>query len=82
MYKDAYILRYNSYAKLYSPYFKYVIESPFIQNYIAEGSMGTTVAQLTIQKAKRMVCPLPPFNEQKRIVEKLEELLPLCERLK
>ena len=28
-----------------------------------------------------MFLPLPPFAEQKRIVEKLEQLLPLCEKL-
>ena len=29
-----------------------------------------------------MFIPLPPLSEQKRIVAKLEEILPLCERLK
>lgn len=79
-YKDAYILRYNNFSALFSEYFRYVIEAPFIQDYIAQGSMGTTVAQLTIEKAKKMLCPLPPLAEQKHIVAKIEELLPLIER--
>ena len=29
-----------------------------------------------------MILPLPPLAEQNRIVAKLEEILPLCERLK
>ncbi len=34
------------------------------------------------QFANLMIIPLPPLAEQKRIVAKLEEILPLCERLK
>ena len=46
--------------------------------------MGEGGAQPNISKEKivNSVFPLPPLSEQKRIVAKLEELLPLCERLK
>ena len=46
--------------------------------------MGEGGAQPNISKEKivNSAFPLPPLAEQKRIVEKLEELLPLCERLK
>ena len=43
---------------------------------------GTSQPNLNLQKIKETLLPLPPLAEQKRIVAKLEELLPLCERLK
>lgn len=43
---------------------------------------GAVVKKLNSDKVANSVFPLPPLAEQKRIVAKLEEILPLCERLK
>ena len=43
---------------------------------------GAVVKNLNSDKVANSVFPLPPLPEQKRIVARLEELLPLCERLK
>ena len=45
---------------------------------------ATATAQpgLAVANIVKVSIPLPPLAEQKRIVEKLEQLLPLCERLK
>ena len=40
------------------------------------------MANLNHNFLKALPFPLPPLAEQKRIVAKLEEILPLCERLK
>ena len=47
-------------------------------------SFTGTAGQQRIHKDYLANClfPLPPLSEQERIVEKLEQLLPLCERLK
>ena len=42
---------------------------------------GAVVKNLNSDKVANSVFPLPPLAEQKRIVAKLEEILPLCERL-
>ena len=45
--------------------------------------MGGGGAQPNISKEKitETLIPLPPLSEQKRIVAKIEELLPYCDRL-
>ncbi len=80
-YKDAYILCLENIGNVYPKYIKYVLESPYNQTEIHRDSMATTVAQLTIIKTKKLLVPLPPLAEQKRIVAKLEEILPLCEQI-
>ena len=43
---------------------------------------GSAQPNLAAKDVAKYLIPLPPLAEQKRIVAKLEELLPLCERLK
>lgn len=43
---------------------------------------GTAQPKMNQENMNAIWVPLPPLAEQKRIVEKLEEILPLCEKLK
>lgn len=59
-----------------------VINSAYFRNSLLGDTGTTTINQITQDMLKNALVPLPPLAEQKRIVAKLEELLPLCERLK
>ena len=62
--------------------FMYFILSPQFQQQLLDNCTGTTAKGIKADKLKHFLLPLPPYEEQKRIVAKLEEILPLCERLK
>lgn len=65
-----------------SDYLYYLLSSTYLYNQFIVKVSGSTVDNLNIDKVKSAIIPLPPLSEQKRIVQKLEEILPLCEKLK
>lgn len=54
----------------------------FIQYKLKKEASGGVQSFISLTRFREYLVPLPPFAEQKRIVAKIEELLPLCERLK
>jgi len=81
-YKDGSVLCMENKWRINPQYAKYVIESPvFINQYIGE-SQGTTVATLTMVRVNQYLFPLPPLEEQKRIVAKIEQLMKEIDKLK
>lgn len=49
--------------------------------HLKRNSQGTTTRFIKLGQVTGMLVPFPPLAEQKRIVAKLEEILPLCERI-
>lgn len=75
------LIRFKMYGNINKEYFKYFIKSPFYLHQIDEQKAGGTIKHYGPSHLKKMIIPLPPIEEQQRIVEQLEKLLPLCETL-
>lgn len=65
-------------------YLQYALSSPAMQRWVVDSMTGMAASQVNISQDKMwaFVLPLPPKREQDRIVKRLEEILPLCNRLK
>ena len=80
MYYQNALHRVRFYGEILPYYFKYVIECYKGIGIIDEFSKGMTIKHLVQNSLYAMYLPLPPLAEQKRIVAKIEELLPLIDR--
>ena len=63
-------------------YLFFALKSPAIKLQCDAIATGTAQKTVGLKSLRSIILPLPPLAEQKRIVAKLEEILPLCERLK
>lgn len=69
-------------SNVYVKYLKTLFDTAYAKIYLAGNSIGTTMSNLNHSILKNLLIPLPPLAEQKRIVAKIEEILPLCDKLK
>lgn len=63
-------------------YFCYFYTSPYTQGMLHDGSVGTTMVNLNQKLLNNLLFPLPPIQEQHRIVEKIGALMKEIEATK
>jgi type I restriction enzyme S subunit len=65
-----------------TPFVHLCIQSPLIQRLVWGRQVGMAIEGLSKKVLERFEMPVPPLNEQKRIVQKVDELMALCGQLK
>ena len=78
MYYQNALHRVRFYCGLLPTFYKYVFELYRKIGYIV--GQGQTIKHFTYESMKSLMFPLPPIEDQHRIVSKIEELLPLINR--
>ena len=79
-YKDGSVLCLANKYGLCAEYLKMVIESPSFKGQYRQESQGTTVATLTMVRLQKYFIPLPPLQEQYRIVETYRNIASIMSR--
>lgn len=67
--------------KIYNKYIKYATLSKLIQSQIDENTRGAANKNWVIKDIKKTIIPIPPLEQQKKIVEKIEKCFELIEQL-
>ena len=67
---------------VFPQFIRRLLMSPMVIRKLTEQQKGIGAKHVNVSDVCNLILPLPPLAEQKRIVAKLEEILPLCERLK
>lgn len=77
----SYLIRVIPAINSYPKYIKLFVESPLYWTQITEKSSGTGQPNVNGTSLKSLILPLPPLEEQKRIVAKVDKLMQLCNEL-
>ena len=62
-------------------YIFWALKSGYVVEYLNNVATGTTIKNVSLKSMKLLNIPLPPLNEQKRIVEKVNYLMEFCDKL-
>lgn len=62
-------------------YLFYYLDSDVMHSEMRKYNNGTAQPNLSADSLKKFIIPFPPIEEQQRIVDKLDKLLPMCDEL-
>ncbi len=71
----------RGYVGLSPSYLRLVMKTPHFIKYADDSTHGMNLPRLGTDKARMALFPLVPYNEQHRIVAKVDELMALCGQL-
>lgn len=77
-----YLIRTNFSTSLNAKYMKYFMESRLYWKQLQDGTTATAQPNCNAKTLSKMIVPLPPLAEQKRIVDRLDKLLAVCDEMK
>ncbi|MCI5737253.1 MAG: restriction endonuclease subunit S [Methanobrevibacter ruminantium] len=65
---------FNLFKRILKNYIKILVESDYFMKYALNSATGTTIKNVSLKSMKNWLIPIPPYEEQKRIVRKIEDL--------
>ena len=75
------IIPIRGYVGLLPEFLRLVLKSPNFKRYANDSTHGMNLPRLGTDRARFAMIPLAPEQEQHRIVQKVDELMALCDRL-
>ncbi|SPD73991.1 putative Type-1 restriction enzyme EcoKI specificity protein [uncultured Desulfobacterium sp.] len=78
----SYLIRFKPISDTHPKYIEFYLQSDAYWRSISEYSAGIAVPNVNASKLSKLLIPIPPLNEQQRIVAKLEKLMAKVDQCK
>lgn len=72
---------FNLVNREWKEYIYWLLKTDYFYKYAINNATGSTIKNVSLATMRAFLVPVPPMNEQKRIVEKVECLLSVCRNL-
>ena len=75
------IVPFKTFGNIYNEFINQYLKSPFVDSYINSVTYGMKMPRVGTDTMLNLPIPLPPIEEQQRIVEKLNQILPIIDSM-